>query len=180
MDRRSLLFVIALMGALFFVNQWFSSKSTPPQSSSQPQKSVNPFQETLNQDDYASPPPATLKLSQEEFFVLENEYQQIVFSNRGGCIAEINLPFQSKDNPKSYVRPIHTDRLFLEDYSFDDHFPSFPYYVNNGAEVRKVEDCQLGGYYPLLRRTLFNPTQEPYVRSPTKHYALKVVSDYVD
>jgi hypothetical protein len=62
--------------------------------------------------------PASASSSQigtEQFYVLENEYQQIVFSTFGGAIAEINLPSTSPTNPTSIVRPINFDKIMLKD-----------------------------------------------------------------
>src|SRR6185503_1318515 len=103
MDRRSLIFVIALVIALFFINLWFSSQPKP--HSIQPKKPLESIKEESNVPMESISSPAISKSStEEEYFVLENDYQQIVFSNIGGSISEINLPFQSKENPKSFVR----------------------------------------------------------------------------
>ena len=179
MDRRSLIFIIALMIALFFVNQWFSSRqevsTTYTTSKNRLERIEDEFAAPLNA---LSTPAFPHSSKEEEYFVLQNEYQQIVFSNIGGSIAEINLPFQSKQNLKSFVRPIHLDRVFLEEYTLNDHFPAFPYYINDGSGVKKVDQPKLGGFYPLLRRTLFNTLRETVIpHSPIKHYALKITSD---
>ncbi len=173
MDRRSLIFVIGLTIALFFVNQWFF-KSPPPQQQSVPPKTQLSQENFSAQSNTGSVAPAVANSKNEEFFVLQNDYQQVVFSNVGGSIAEINLPFHSKQNPKSFVKPIRFDRLFAEDYSFDDHYPSLPYYINHGGGVKKIEEPVVGGYYPLLRRTIFNAKDQPAYPAPIKHYALKI------
>ena len=178
MDRRSLIFVLGLTIALFFVNQWFSS-SNPPQKSTPPPKQVETIKEEISFKETPETP-AVPQSANEEFFVLENDYQQIVFSNVGGSIAEINLPFQSKQNTKSVVRPINFDRAFKEQYSFDDHYPSFPYYINRGDGVKKIDERSLGGYYPLLRRALFSPRSDVTATIPSRHYALKVTSESSD
>ncbi len=56
------------------------------------------------------------KKIEEKFYVLENSYQQLVFSNYGGALAEINLPFHSKANIESVVREIEFDRDMLKEY----------------------------------------------------------------
>lgn len=178
MDKRSLIFVVALTIALFFVNQWFSpgrnlaqKPATPPQMApSALQAEFNPSQESPSE----LPIPQS---SHEEFFVLENNYQQVVFSSFGGAIAEINLPFHSKENPDSVVLPIQLDRTFKESYAFDDHYPSFPYYMNDGTGVKKIDRLATGGYYPLLRRTLFSPKPQIPPQSPVNHYALGITSE---
>ncbi len=179
MDRRSLLFVIALVIALFFVNLWFSSSKTKPQPSTQAKKPIASIIDEFNAPakEAVSSPAMRESSKEEEFFVMQNDYQQVVFSNVGGSIAEINLPFQNKENPKSFVRPIHLDRVFSEQYTVNDQFPAFEYYINDGTGIKKISQRQCGGFYPLLRRTIFNTRDSVLYTSPVKHYALKVVSE---
>jgi YidC/Oxa1 family membrane protein insertase len=180
MDRRSLIFVVALVIALFFVNLWFSSKAKPPQSM-QPKKPLEAITEEFNTPTQEAISSSAIKKfsEEEEFFVIQNDYQQIVFSNIDGSIAEINLPFQSKENSNSFVRPIHLDRVFLEQYTLNDYFPAFEYYINDGTEIKKIYERKCGGFYPLLRRTIFNPKEPVLSTSPVKHYALKIISDNI-
>src|SRR6267154_4584081 len=127
MDRRSLIFVIALVITFFFINLWFSS-SRPKTQSLQHKKPIEAFKDEFSVPMGPIASPAISKSStDEEYFVLQNDYQQVVFSNIGGSIAAINLPFQSNENPKSFVRPIHLDRIFLDKHTINDHFPSFSY-----------------------------------------------------
>ncbi|MBS0604037.1 MAG: membrane protein insertase YidC [Verrucomicrobia bacterium] len=177
MDRRSLIFVIGLTIALFFVNQWFSKDNTVQQQQKHVPKKIDSLQDEFQPPMDTLAMPALRQSANEELFVLKNDYQMVVFSNVGGAIAEINLPFQTKENTKSFVRPIHIDRLFEKEYSFDDHFPSFPYYINDGTGVKKVEDTALGGYYPLLRRTLFKSKDLQDYKSPSRLYALRVYNE---
>src|SRR5690606_34560775 len=64
--------------------------------------------------------------SGEQFYVLENEYQQLVFSTLGGALAEINLPLRSPENQKSIVKPINLDKEILKDSPQNGLFPLFP------------------------------------------------------
>ena len=61
---------------------------------------------------------------EELFFVLENGYQQLVFSNYGGALAEINLPFESKTDQESVVKEIEFDRQMVEKHPYNAHFPA--------------------------------------------------------
>ncbi len=180
MDRRSLIFVIALTASLFFINQWFFKSPTPQQPSTPPIKKFEAIEENLSLSPESVVMPPLRDISNEEFFVLQNDYQQIVFSNVGGSIVEINLPFQTKENTKSFVRPIGFDRELAKDYAFDDHFPSLPYYINDGTGVKKTEQFTIGGYYPLLRRAHFYPHGHMATRIPPKFYALQITSDLQD
>jgi YidC/Oxa1 family membrane protein insertase len=176
MDKRSFIFVIALVITFFFINLWFSPKHKP--ESIQPRKSIEAIEEEINVSMATVASPTIDKVStEEEYFVLQNDYQQVVFSNSGGSIAEINLPFQSKENLKSFVRPIHIDHVFSEEQTLNDYFPSFAYYINDGSGIKKVNNRYSGGFYPLLRRTIFNPKDPASSFSPIKHYALKIISE---
>ncbi|MBM3207267.1 MAG: membrane protein insertase YidC [Chlamydiae bacterium] len=175
MDKRSLIFVAALTASLFFVNQWFSSKSSAKKAQ----------QEQLSQTaptTAASPPvnPASASNAQigsEQFYVLENEYQQIVFSTYGGAIAEINLPMASDKNPQSIIRPINFDKIMLKDYPKNDKFPCYGYKtVENGSVMSKAEGA-VGGYYPLLRRSIIDENGVTTFRTPARNYAFNTLSD---
>jgi YidC/Oxa1 family membrane protein insertase len=180
MDRRSLIFIIGLTAAFFFMNQWFSKSPPREQGAPAPQKQLSAFEESLAAPLDTPAAAAITSFQGEEHFVLENAYQQVVFSNIGGSISEINLPFQGKENEKSFVRPIHVDRIFSEEYSFNDHFPAFPYYVNEGEGVKKVAECPIGGYYPLLRRALVHSKDGQSVKAPVNYYAFKIHAEGQD
>ncbi|NGX57438.1 MAG: Membrane protein insertase YidC [Chlamydiae bacterium] len=116
---------------------------------------------------------------EEQFYVLENDFQQLVFSNRGGALAEINLPFQSSVNKNSFVKEIGFDRDMVEQNPQNAVFPSRGYYaMNDKGEKKFFESGQLGGYYPLIRRNLIE--KPPYESKivPPEYYALNVVSEY--
>lgn len=175
MDKRSLLFIVALTTSLFFVNQWFSSKNAAKKTDAQQVTHTAP---TTIVTPVVNPSAASKEqIGSEQFYVLENEYQQIVFSTIGGAIAEINLPLQSPTHPNSVVLPIHFDETLKENYPFNDHFPAFSYnVVKNGSSV-KVEKGTLGGYYPLLRRSVIDSKQDTSFREPSRNYAFNTLSD---
>ena len=108
------------------------------------------------------------KKRQPQFYVLENSYQQIVFSSVGGAITEINLPFRNKEDKKSVVLPTEFDRLMQQESPMNDRFPLMPAKMPSGTTL----EPKIGGYYPLLRRssTLF-PIAPQYA-------AFTIVSDY--
>lgn len=114
---------------------------------------------------------------EEKFYVLENGTQQIVFSNYGGAIAELNLPFQSKENPQSVVKEIEYDRLMVKQHPENALFPSHGYYTA-GTEPQFHSKGKLGGYYPLIRRDLIEKPPFKTVRVKPVHYALNIVSEY--
>ena len=107
------------------------------------------------------------------YYVLENEWLQLVFTTTGGALAEINLPFESKKDSKSVVKQIGFDRKMVEKAPNNARFPSHPYYTyDNRNEPR---EGVLGGYYPLLRRTLMLQAE---IAIPAEHSCCNLVSDY--
>lgn len=116
------------------------------------------------------------ELSNQEFYVLENETMQVVFSNLGGAIAEINLPFKSKEDETSVVLPISFDRVIDKKYTSNAKFPLHPFNaIENGTRVTK--ESQIGGYYPLLRRGIAKNSGVPPFKVPPQYYAFNTLSE---
>jgi len=109
---------------------------------------------------------------EEKYYVLENAYQQLVFSNIGGALVEINLPLSNEDS-HSVVNEIGFDREIEEDSPINAHFPGRPYYTADSTEEQPIG--QVGGYYPLIRRGITN--KKTIAISP-EYYALNIVSEY--
>ncbi|MCH9609563.1 MAG: Membrane protein insertase YidC [Chlamydiales bacterium] len=103
--------------------------------------------------------PVALSEKSQKYYVLENETVQLVFTNVGGSLAEINLPLASDDNQQSVVNEIAADR------EVSAHFPANPYYLPGKGELNPMG--AVGGYYPLLRRQV-----------APQYYAMNIVSDY--
>ena len=108
------------------------------------------------------------------YYVLQNEYQQLVFSNKGASIVEINLPFQDKEDEKSVVLPIEIDRALVQQSPQNALFPLVDATDWQGSKVVQRE----GGLYPLLRRELVNTTSEPLSHLTPRESAFNVVSEY--
>ncbi|MBS4168569.1 membrane protein insertase YidC [Parachlamydia sp. AcF125] len=130
-----------------------------------------------------APQSSAQQAAQEElFYVLETPYQQLVFSNYGGALAEINLPVQSKQNPKSVVKEIEFDREMVAHHPNNAYFPAHPYFTPaEGKDSQNFQyhtQGQLGGYYPLLRRDLFPSGNQKIVRISPVHYAFNLISEY--
>ena len=104
----------------------------------------------------------------ENFYVLENEYQQLVFSNVGGALAEINLPVHSQDHEKSLVRSTPQDQKYVNTDSKHAKFPAQSY----AKASSKSNEGQLGGYYPLIRRSVDLGQTSP------RYYAFNLVSEH--
>lgn len=107
------------------------------------------------------------------YYVLENETLQLVFSDVGGALTEINLPFESKENQVSVVKEIGFDRDLAEDDPQNARFPSVPYKVAGSDEEQPPGE--VGGYYPLLRRSILG--KKPIAIAP-QYYSTNLVSDY--
>ncbi len=114
----------------------------------------------------------------EQFYVLENAYQQLVFSNLGGALCEINLPIKSDAHPNSVVREIDFDRILQEQYPQTDYFPNSGYYIvkEQGGAPALVEKRNLGDYYPLIRRSIVGSGGKLATRVPPRYYACNILS----
>ncbi len=122
-------------------------------------------------------PSASFAKNGEEFYVLENDYQQLVFSTRGGALAEINLPQRSKDNKNSIVKEIDIDRQIIKNSPRNAFFPLRPYYTASGQGQTLHNEGAFGGYYPLLRRPIFGPDGLQKTSFPPANYAFNVIGD---
>lgn len=103
----------------------------------------------------------------EKFYVLENDHQQLVFSTKGGALAEINLPLKSENNTSSKVYRVDFDQELADLGSKHAYFPLNTYHSADKANQTPSQ----GGYYPLLRR----PMDTDY--SPSRYYAFNLISD---
>lgn len=173
MDRRTLLFVFSLTLSFLLIRAGFNYydqkqleeyKKTHPQTKIEEKKSAIPVAKTENKTPALQVTPTT---SSQKFYVLQNDTLQLVFSNIGGAISEINLPFQNA-NKSSVVLPIAFDRMIAVQAPFIDKFPLQEALSFDGKLVKQT----LGGYYPLLRR---GNGKEPV--SP-EYDACAIVSEY--
>lgn len=118
------------------------------------------------------------RIGGEEFFVLENETMQVVFSNMGGAIAEINLPFRDESNHESVVLPIGFDRKIERYQPNNGMFPNHPYHIvdpKSGETV--IRQPYSGGYTPFLRRGIEKNSGVPPYTVPPQYYAFNTVSE---
>jgi YidC/Oxa1 family membrane protein insertase len=118
---------------------------------------------------------------EETYYVLENDYQQLVFSTYGAALVEVNLPFETATNTKSVVKEIEFDRDMVENHPYNARFPAHPYYTPSASPEGSFEEHdegKLGGYYPLIRRDLIEIGQRQSVKIDPKYYALNIVSEY--
>lgn len=123
MDRRSIIFVIVMTACFYVINHFlFPSKPAPLPE-------VTTMEKVL-------PAPAEVPASNEKYYVIENDFQQLVISSLNGALAEINLPIGN------VVKKIWADEETQE------HFPAGPYQTSQGS----FDKGSIGGYYPLLRR----------------------------
>lgn len=187
MDKRTLLFVLTVSLAFFAVNLYFTNRQQEavnqwklqqetqknPSTKHPESESTTSSEKSFTPSDVQTHPAEPVE---EKFYVLENEYQQLVFSNYGAALAEINLPFQSKDNTKSVVKEIEFDREMVRDHPYNAHFPGHPYYLPDDSQSHAIGT--IGGYYPLLRRDLVESNRNKDVHIDPKYYALNIVSDY--
>lgn len=190
MDKRTIFFVIALSFTLFGVNLFFQYQNIEKkeewlrqQTAKQPVSTKQASVSSKEEKSFLAPSSKLIsetKKSAEQFYVIENDYQQLVFSNYGGALAEINLPFQSEANPSSVVLEIEFDRDMLKEDPANAYFPAHPYasYSIDKKEIQMHEKGKLGGYYPLLRRDFIDNKVRRDIHIKPQFYALNTVSEY--
>ncbi|MBM3198011.1 MAG: membrane protein insertase YidC [Chlamydiae bacterium] len=169
MDKRSLFFIFALSVGLFFFNHLFDKPLPPKETAIQ-----TPIVTTEEQ---VTALPSQVEESQEELYVLENAFTQVVVSSLGGAVAEINLPFQSQANESSLVLPIGFDKKMERNYPYNDHFPEKGYWLYKNGERLFVNQGEVGGYYPLLRRSVIGKKGESSYPLSPRYFAFNIVSE---
>lgn len=123
---------------------------------------------------------AEIQPTEQEYYVLENDYVQLVFSNIGGALAEINLPFHSGSDPASVVWPIEIDRDMQTNHPYNARFPAHSYFTaseNSEGPFVKNPEGTLGGYYPLIRRDLMETGNWDSISINPRYYALTLISE---
>ncbi|MBN1914521.1 MAG: membrane protein insertase YidC [Parachlamydiales bacterium] len=110
---------------------------------------------------------------EEKFYVLENDYLQLVFSNYGGALSEINLPFQAKFNNKSIIHPIEFDKKIEKDNPKNALFPLQSYYTYDTSILH--DKGTSGKYYPLIRRSIIAQNGTYKTRLLPELYALAII-----
>lgn len=194
MDKRSFFFILALTLLLFGINIYFERQHQEELQQWEAQKAAIEEKKKKEKQEQPTPAPqpslpvttmtpvgATGPKSEEKFYVLESPYQQLVFSNYGGALAEINLPFASDTNHQSVVKEIEFDREMVQNHPYNAHFPSHPYFTpapEGSKSFEEHKEGKLGGYYPLIRRDLIQNGNRKSIRIPPKFYALNIVSEY--
>jgi YidC/Oxa1 family membrane protein insertase len=112
----------------------------------------------------------------DEYYVLENEYQQLVFSTIDGSLAELNLPFESESNTSSVVRPIGVNKFIQEDSPQNDTFPQQPYRkIEKDGKLSDLQQPTYGGYYPLLRREIIGEGGRVTSHIPPHYFGLNII-----
>lgn len=115
---------------------------------------------------------ASTEAVSEKLYVLQNDLQQLVFSNIGASLVNVNLPFESEEHPNSVVRSLEWDRLLEKESPVNSRFPLQTAQTYNG-ELKPIE----GGYFPLLRRDL-QITPNNRFTLPHSYRACTITSDY--
>ncbi|MEI8301168.1 MAG: membrane protein insertase YidC [Chlamydiota bacterium] len=166
MDRRSFILLILFTTSIFFIHRYFDQDTQVKKPSEQISQATSPTEQI--------PTATKAVLEEEKFYVIENDYQQIVFSNIGGAIAEINLPFKTPTNQNSIVLPIEIDTILQNKYSTNASFPLHPYFTAGSPSPKQPIT---GGYSPLLRRSILSPQGKTTFQLPPKYYGLNILSD---
>lgn len=184
MDKRTFIYVIIFTVILFGINTYFDSQRQEELRQWEEQQKAKKEIQPKKPAEISAPKeekPTPAKKADEKFYVIETPYHQLVFSNYGGALAEINLPFKSKEDDKSVVRQIEFDRDMVEKHPYNARFPAHAYFTpSSKADEDFVEHSEgkLGGYYPLVRRDLIQADASKSIRVPPRYYATNIVSEY--
>ncbi len=161
MDKKSVIFVLVLTACFFLINNLLFPPTEQPPAPAQVQVQAP----VASYDASKVSAPSTNK--NETLYVLENAYQQLVFSNLGGSLAEVNLVLENKEHPDSAIKEIRTDRILKKYYPQDDMFPLHAYQISGVANL----EPKVGGYYPLLRRGVSSSLYGLAITSDTQEAA---------
>jgi len=164
MDRKTIIFII-LMAVSFYVIQLFFP------TSKQQLKPTLPPTEEVSKIPYTKP--ILQQEKKEAFYVIENDFLQLVFSTIGGCLTEINLPFKTKENQLSIVNEIKFDKEMIKASNPNATFPLNTYSIYENGEIIKKQGS-LSGYNPLLRRKIIDSNEI----ISSKLYAFNIISDF--
>jgi YidC/Oxa1 family membrane protein insertase len=188
MDKRTFILVLALTVVLFGVNVFFEQQNQEKLKEWNAKQEIKKSQKTPLQESQVKPfvrmaPDSAHKSENEDekFYVIENNYQQLVFSNKGGALREINLPFKTEKNQQSVVLETEFDREMVKDHPENAQFP-LRAFLTPGTDpktgFKENTKGQLGGYYPLLRRDYIQTAKHNEIRIPAQYYAANIVSEY--
>jgi len=108
----------------------------------------------------------------EKYYLLENELMQVVFSDKGGAISEINLKLHSPTNPSSIIYPVSIDRKMKKQSPQNNLFPLHKSYTVDALGNVLYKEGIEANYTPLLRRDIVNEKGNTVFKVPANHYAL--------
>ncbi len=174
MDKRTLVYLFLLAISFYIIQLFFPSKASI-QPNSQNVQSQTSQSVAANKDQNNEAPTVYLNSDdkEENYYVLENEYEQLVFSDIGGALVEINLPLKSKENPDSMVRSIGFDKKILKESEINSFFPLKNYFTPD----MKKQKAKQGGFYPLLRRSILNSNGSFKIKEDPSYYALNIIKE---
>lgn len=192
MDKRTIFFVVSLSLTLFLINLFFEKQNLDDrrkqvEQSAKKTEKLKEQEKSKNTTASAETPPLpaektiTNQKAAEQFYVIETPYQQLVFSNYGAALAEINLPFNNKEDELSVVKEIEYDRDMVLKHPYNAHFPSHSYHIPEKTEDdswKEEKEGKLGGYYPLIRRDLIEKDARRSLKIKPRFYGLNIVSEY--
>jgi YidC/Oxa1 family membrane protein insertase len=188
MDKKTFVLVLALTALLFGVNFYFEQQHQEKLKAWNAKIELKKSEKPLAAESQVKPfvrmaPEIAKKKEQEEekFYVIENNYQQLVFSNKGGALREINLPFKSEKNSQSVVLETEFDREMVQFHPDNALFPLRAFFTpgsNSKGDFTENKEGKIGGYYPLLRRDYIQTAKEKEIRIPAQFYAANIVSEY--
>lgn len=136
------------------------------------ESSISSLSKIEGMDQFISARHFSPQVSDEKFYMLENDNMQVVFSTLGGAIAELNLKTQSKEDPQSIIKSVALSKKIAKESPQNNLFPLHKTVVvdKEGREI--TAKPSEGGYTPLLRRDLINTDGSIEFKMPARNYGL--------
>ncbi len=168
MNKRSFLFMFVMTTAFLILNNFIFDK--------RPSKAENQQEVVIKKVD--SPERhVSIEHRNEDFYVLQNDKQQIVFSTLGGAISEINLGVSDNGQKEGKIETIAIDNEIAEKAPQNAYFPNFSYHIIDDTGTDVVKEPSFGGHTPLLRRSLKDSDGKVIFQMPSSLYATSLIDE---
>lgn len=115
-------------------------------------------------------------VSEEKFYCLENDLIQVVFSDKGGAISEINLKLKDGKDSSSTILPVGLDKKIAKESPLNNKYPLQRSYVASADGHTTYKESVEGGYIPLIRRDILDKHGKTSFKVPATHYALALIN----
>jgi YidC/Oxa1 family membrane protein insertase len=110
--------------------------------------------------------------TEEKYYCLENDSIQVIFSNKGAAISELNMRLRDQGNLDSPILPVSVDKQIAKQSPNNNLYPLHKTFIADSKENSSFMENKTGGYMPLFRRDILNNNGEILFKVDPKYYAL--------